>query len=128
MGSVSPLIGIYQALKEKDPDVQVLWLGTKSGPEKEFLTSYGIAFKSVISGKIRQYFSLANLFTPFLVFCGIIQSFFILRKFKPAVVLSAGSFVAVPVIYAAWLSGIPRFVHQQDLEIGLANKIMAKFL
>jgi len=126
MGSVSPLVGIYQALKEKDPNLEVLWLGTKSGPEKEFLTRYGITFKPIVSGKVRQYFSLANIFTPFLVFIGFIQSFFVLLKFKPELVLTAGSFIAVPVVYAAWLLGIPRFVHQQDLEIGLANKLMAK--
>ena len=126
MGSVSPLIGIYEELKQKDPSLEVLWLGTKTGPEKGFLANYQIPFKPIISGKLRQYFSLANIFTPFLVILGILQSLFILRKFKPAVVLTAGSFIAVPVFYAAWLQGIPRFVHQQDLEIGLANKIMAK--
>jgi len=126
MGSVAPLIGIYEELKEKEPNLEVLWLGTKTGPEKDFLKTYQILFKPIIGGKLRQYFSLANLLTPILVCLGFIQSFFILRKFKPDIVLTAGSFIAVPVIYAAWVSKIQRFVHQQDLEIGLANKLMSK--
>ncbi len=126
MGSVSPLVGVYEELKIKDPDLEVLWLGSKKGPEKNFLSLYQLPFKPIISGKLRQYFSLANLFTPLFVFLGILQSFFILRKFKPDLVLTAGSFVAVPVFYAAWILNIPRFVHQQDIEIGLANKLMAK--
>jgi len=126
MGSVAPLSGIYDELKEKEPGLEVLWLGTKSGPEKEFLAKYQILFKPIIGGKLRQYFSLANLFTPLWVFFGFCQAFFILRKFKPAVVLTAGSFIAVPVIYAAWVLKIPCFVHQQDLQVGLANKLMAK--
>ncbi len=126
MGSVAPLVGIYEELKIKDANLEALWLGTKKGPEKDFLFPYQIAFKPIIAGKLRQYFSLANLFTPLFVFLGIIQSFFILRKFKPDAVLTAGSFVAVPVVYAAWILNIPRFVHQQDIEIGLANKLMAK--
>lgn len=126
MGSVSPLVAIYQELKERDTNLEVLWLGTKKGPEKDFLAKYQVPFKPIIIGKWRQYFSLANLFTPFFVLIAFIQSFFILRKFKPEVVLTAGSFVAVPVVYAAWILKIPRFVHQQDLEIGLANKLMSK--
>ena len=126
MGSVAPLVGIFEELKQKDSNLEVLWLGTKTGPEKSFLTNYQIHFRPIIGGKLRQYFSLANIFTPLFVFLGMLQSIFILRKFKPSVVLTAGSFVAVPVVYAAWFLRIPRFVHQQDLEIGLANKIMAK--
>jgi len=126
MGSVSPLVGIYEELKNRDANLEALWLGTKTGPEKEFIAGYQIPFKAIVAGKLRQYFILANLFTPLFVFLGICQAFFILRKFKPAVVLTAGSFVAVPVVYAAKFFKIPIFVHQQDLEIGLANKLMAR--
>ena len=126
MGSVSPLVAIYQELKERDANLEVLWLGTKAGPEKIFLEEYKIPFKPIICGKWRQYFSFANLFTPLFVLIGFLQCLFILKKFKPEVILTAGSFVAVPVMYAAALLKIPRFAHQQDLEIGLANKIMMK--
>lgn len=126
MGSVSPLVAIYQELKERDPNLQVLWLGTKKGPEKDFLAAYQIPFKAIITGKWRQYFSLANLFTPFFVIASFIQNIFILLKYKPDIILTAGSFVAVPVVYAAAFLRIPRFVHQQDIEVGKANKLMAK--
>lgn len=125
-GPNAPLIALYEELKIRDASLQVLWLGTRTGVEKTMIAPYQIPFKTIISGKLRRYFSLLNLFAPFFVFLGLIQSLFILRKFKPDVVLTAGSFVGVPVVYAAWLLGIPRFVHQQDLEIGLANKLMAK--
>lgn len=125
-GPNAPLIAIYEELKSRDAGFTALWLGTKNGVEKNMIAPYQIPFKRIISGKLKRYFSLLNLFTPLFVLLGFIQSLFILKKFKPDAVLTAGSFVAVPVVYAAWLLGIPRFVHQQDLEIGLANKIMAK--
>lgn len=125
-GPNAPLLAVYEELKIRDANLNALWLGTKNGVEKTMIAPYQIPFKTIISGKLRRYFSLMNLFTPFFVCLGFIQALFILRKFKPEVVLTAGSFVAVPVVYAAWFLGIPRFVHQQDLEIGLANKLMAK--
>lgn len=127
MGSVTPLVAIYEELKFRDPNLEVLWLGTKTGPEKDFLAKYNIPFKAVTSAKLRRYLSGWNLLAPFSFWIGVVHAYFILRKFKPQVVLSAGSFVAVPVILAAKLLKITSFVHQQDLEIGLANKLMARW-
>ncbi|MCX6740420.1 MAG: undecaprenyldiphospho-muramoylpentapeptide beta-N-acetylglucosaminyltransferase [Candidatus Parcubacteria bacterium] len=126
MGSVSPLVAIYEELKTREPSLEVLWLGTKNGPEKELIAKYSIPFKTISAAKLRRYFSGWNIIAPFIFICGFVKSFFILRKFKPEVILTAGSFVAVPVVYAARFLKIKIFVHQQDLEIGLANKLMAK--
>jgi UDP-N-acetylglucosamine--N-acetylmuramyl-(pentapeptide) pyrophosphoryl-undecaprenol N-acetylglucosamine transferase len=46
---------------------------------------------------------------------------------KPALVVGAGSYVSVPVGLAAWLLRIPLFIHQLDIQPGLANKILAFF-
>ena len=49
------------------------------------------------------------------------------KKFKPDVILTAGGFVSVPLVWAGALLGKKSFVHQQDLRVGLANKLMAPF-
>lgn len=125
MGSVSPLVAIYQELKIRDRNLEALWLGTKNGPEKEFIANYQIPYIAIKGDKIRRYLSFWNIITPIKVIWGFFQAKRVLKKFKPAAVLTAGSFVAVPVTYAAKQLKIPVFVHQQDLEIGLANKMMA---
>lgn len=126
MGSVSPLVAVCEELKNQEESLEVLWVGTKTGPEKDFLKNYNFSYRTIISGKRRQYFSLKNFFSPFAVIVGILQSYFMLKKFQPEIVLTAGSFVAVPVVYVAKKMKIPVVVHQQDLEVGLANKIMSK--
>ena len=40
---------------------------------------------------------------------------------------SKGGFVSVPAVIAAKLLGIPVFIHESDLSMGLANKIAYKF-
>lgn len=127
MGSVSPLIAIYQALKNQQPNAEFFWLATKNGPELKFLSEYNIPTKAIFSGKLRRYFSFQNFFDPLLIFIGFIQSFFFLLKFKPSVVISAGGFVAVPVTWAAWILRRPSIIHQQDIRPGLANKLLAPF-
>ncbi|OGH90681.1 MAG: hypothetical protein A2479_01085, partial [Candidatus Magasanikbacteria bacterium RIFOXYC2_FULL_39_8] len=42
----------------------------------------------------------------------------------PDVCISAGGFISVPLHFAAWFLGIPTWVHQQDVVVGLANRLM----
>ena len=127
IGSVSPLIAIFQEIKRQKPEAEFLWLATKNGPEIKLIESYGISVKEIYSGKFRRYFSLQNFFDLFLILAGFIQSLIIISKFKPQAVISAGGFVAVPVIWASWILKRPSLIHQQDIRPGLANKLTAKF-
>ncbi len=47
-------------------------------------------------------------------------------KVRPQALFSKGGFVSVPPVIAARLSGVPVYVHESDLSIGLANKIAYK--
>ncbi|PIR13227.1 undecaprenyldiphospho-muramoylpentapeptide beta-N-acetylglucosaminyltransferase [Candidatus Falkowbacteria bacterium CG11_big_fil_rev_8_21_14_0_20_39_10] len=134
-GSVSPLLAIFEELtslkhpfltKEREGvRYDFLWVGTKKGIEKEMVGKAGIKFKSITSGKLRRYFSWQNFIDPFKILIGFFQSIFIVLKFKPDLVMSAGGFVSVPVVWAAWLLGVKIIIHQQDARAGLANKLMA---
>jgi UDP-N-acetylglucosamine--N-acetylmuramyl-(pentapeptide) pyrophosphoryl-undecaprenol N-acetylglucosamine transferase len=129
MGSVSPLIAINQKLKleTRNLKLETLWLGTKNGIEKDIVEKEGIDFRSISAGKLRRYFDFKNIIDIFKIKVGFFQAFFIIKKFKPDVIVSAGSFIAVPVVVAGWVLRVPSIIHQQDVRVGLANKIMAKF-
>lgn len=131
MGSVSPLLAISQKIKtelsQHNQVAEFLWLGTKNGPERQVVEKNNIKFQVIATGKLRRYFDWRNVLDGFNVLMAMWQSFFILIKFRPRVILTAGSFVAVPVAVVGWILGVPIFVHQQDVEVGLANKIMSFF-
>ena len=127
MGSVTPLLAVSEEFKKAVPDCQFLWLGTKKGPEKKMVEKYGIAFKPIPAGKLRRYFSGWNFVTSFLIIGGFLKALWVILKFKPQIILSAGGFVGVPVIWAGWVLHIPSLIHQQDVRPGLANKLTAPF-
>lgn len=128
LGPVTPLLAIKDVIEKKYKNTEIFWIGTKQGPEKEFLSkSSDIKFFSVSSGKFRRYFSLFNIFDIFKIIIGFFQAFVILWKTNPDICISAGGFVSVPVHLAAWFLGIPTWIHQQDIQVGLSNKIMAPF-
>ncbi|MFA6106739.1 MAG: undecaprenyldiphospho-muramoylpentapeptide beta-N-acetylglucosaminyltransferase [Patescibacteria group bacterium] len=136
-GSVSPLLAIYDELTsppapligggETGEGYEFLWIGTKHGVERAMVEKEGIPFKAIYSGKLRRYFSLKNVSDIFFLKLGFFQSLFIMLKWRPNLVMSAGGFVSVPVVFAAWCLRVPVIIHQQDVRPGLANKLMAPF-
>ncbi len=127
MGSVTPLLALSEEIRIKDPETEFLWIGTRNGPEKKIVSGEGIKFVAIPAGKLRRYFSGKNLFTPFLVLAGFLKSFFVILKFKPQIILSAGGFVGVPVIFGGWILKVPSLVHQQDIRPGFANRLTSRF-
>jgi UDP-N-acetylglucosamine--N-acetylmuramyl-(pentapeptide) pyrophosphoryl-undecaprenol N-acetylglucosamine transferase len=121
------LIAIAEQIKKQDPEAVFMWLGTKQGPERAVVESAGIYFESIHWGKFRRYFDWRNLWIPFGIKLGFWQSIFFMRKYQPDVVVVAGGFVAVPVVWAARLMHKKIIVHHQDILVGLANKLMAPF-
>ena len=107
---------------------QVHYIGDKNGIEYQEIQKSGldVTFHSVATGKLRRYFSWQNLLDGFKVVWGIFQSLGIMLKVRPQALFSKGGFVSVPPVIAARLSGVPVYVHESDLSIGLANKIAYK--
>jgi len=127
LGPVTPLLAIVETVKQKHPEAEFLWIGTKTGPEKVLIEKNNIKFASIASGKFRRYFSVWNFLDIFSFVKGFFQSLKIIWDFKPDICISAGGFVSVPVHLAGWIYGSATWVHQQDVGVGLANKIMAPF-
>ncbi|MCX6796496.1 MAG: undecaprenyldiphospho-muramoylpentapeptide beta-N-acetylglucosaminyltransferase [Candidatus Falkowbacteria bacterium] len=123
-GSVAPLLAIYEELKN-DVSFEFSWVGTKDGIENEMLKNKNIKYLAIYAGKFRRYWSWQNCLDLFYIKIGFWQSLFLLIREKPNIIISAGSFVGVPLIWAGWLLRVPILIHQQDAQPGLANKIIA---
>jgi UDP-N-acetylglucosamine--N-acetylmuramyl-(pentapeptide) pyrophosphoryl-undecaprenol N-acetylglucosamine transferase len=55
------------------------------------------------------------------LFLGFLQSLYHIIRFRPAVIVNAGSYVGVPVIWAGWMVGIPSVLLQLDIRPSLSN-------
>ena len=126
LGPVAPLLAIYEQYKKHNPKCEFIWVGTRKGPEKDIIAKYTIPFSVIFSGKFRRYLSFLNIIDVFKILVGFFQSIFLIIKEKPDFLITAGGFVSVPLHFAAVILGVPTWVLQQDVRVGLANKIMAK--
>lgn len=127
-GSVTPLLAIAEELLKENNSLNLFFVGSKEGVERKLIENFkgqAISFLTISSGKWRRYFSLANFFDFFKIFIAFFQSFKILKNTQADLVISAGSFVSVPLVWAAAFKKVPILIHQQDIRPGLANKLMA---
>ena len=129
-GHVYPNIAIYEAIKEKYPESSFLYLGTKRGAEKRVIQNIPqpIDFTHIYSRGLPQKIkSLQTLISLFVIFIGILKSFFVLRKFKPDIIIGSGGYVAAPVLAAASLLKLKVFIHEQNAVPGRLNRAIARF-
>jgi len=126
LGHVTPHLALIPHLKEAGYEIH--YVGTENGMEAGKMKAVeGITYHAVKSGKLRRYFSWQNFTDPFRVIAGAFQSAHLMGKIRPDVVFSKGGFVAVPVVFGAWLRRIPVLCHESDLTPGLANKLCKPF-
>lgn len=126
LGHVTPHLALIPHLLEAGYDIH--YIGTENGMEAPKMRSVpGVTYHAVKSGKLRRYFSWQNFTDPFRVIAGAVQSARLMGKLKPDVVFSKGGFVAVPVVFGAWLHRVPVLCHESDLTPGLANKLCKPF-
>ena len=126
LGHVTPHLSLIPHLLQAGYEIH--YIGTEKGMEAEKIRSVsGVTYHAVQSGKLRRYFSWQNFIDPFKVIAGAFQSAHLMGKIKPDVVFSKGGFVAVPVVFGAWLHRVPVVCHESDLTPGLANRLCAPF-
>jgi UDP-N-acetylglucosamine--N-acetylmuramyl-(pentapeptide) pyrophosphoryl-undecaprenol N-acetylglucosamine transferase len=117
-------------LAETGAAPELLWVGVAEGLEAKIAVRNDIPFKAVTTGKLRRSVSprdlARNFVDAFRIPLGILQAVFTVARTRPAVVLSTGGFVSVPIGLAAALFRVPYLMHEQTLSLGLANRILAR--
>lgn len=135
-GHVWPHFALFDSSESKlrraweNETLRVVYFGSDTGMERSLVntTMKGLwTYVPLASGKFRRHFSWRNFTDPFRVIFGFVQALVALRKHQVDVLFSKGGFVAAPVVWAAWLLGIPVIIHESDVTPALATKLSLPF-
>lgn len=126
LGPVTPLLSAARLLRERNPDVKIVWIGTPEGPERELVEQAGYEFRSLKAPKLdrTRIWTMPFVIPQFIV--SAVRAYGMLQEVEPSVVVSAGAYVSVPVAFMAKVLGIPVIIEQLDVTPGIANRLMAK--
>ena len=129
-GHINPALAAAGDIRERYPDAEILFVGTKNKMEAKLVPAAGFDFETIdIDGFYRQ-LTLENIkrdiATLFKILRASSQAKKILRAFAPDAVVGFGGYVSGPVVRMASKLGIPTAIHEQNAYPGITNKALAK--
>lgn len=125
-GHVFPGIALAEEVVTRHPKNDVVFVGTARGLEASVvpIAGYPIELIDVRGLKGKGIGSvLSGLFRLPRAF---VQSWRVLRRWKPDVVVGVGGYASGPVVLAARLMGIPTAVQEQNAVAGLTNRLLGR--
>ncbi|QFI55743.1 undecaprenyldiphospho-muramoylpentapeptide beta-N-acetylglucosaminyltransferase [Aeromonas simiae] len=122
-GHVFPGLAVADRLKEQGWSVH--WLGTADRMEAELVPAHGYPISFIDIQGVRGNGLKRLLAAPYRIIKSIVQARRVLKEIRPDVVLGMGGFASGPGGVAAWLSGIPLLLHEQNASAGMTNKLLA---
>jgi UDP-N-acetylglucosamine--N-acetylmuramyl-(pentapeptide) pyrophosphoryl-undecaprenol N-acetylglucosamine transferase len=123
-GHVYPALAVAQALMARSRDV--VWLGTERGLEARVVPAAGIDIEWISIRGLRRKGLLALLVAPLQIGWALLQSLAVIFRRRPAAVLGMGGFVSGPGGVAAFLTGRPLVIHEQNAAAGMTNRLLAR--
>lgn len=124
-GHVFPMIAVAEAVKALAPDVRLVFVGTERGLEARAVPERGYPLELMRVLPLR-----GGGFAGFLKGLGraalsLPEGRALVKRLKPAAVLSVGGYAAGPVSLAAWSLGVPVALLEPNSVMGLTNRLVA---
>jgi UDP-N-acetylglucosamine--N-acetylmuramyl-(pentapeptide) pyrophosphoryl-undecaprenol N-acetylglucosamine transferase len=123
-GHIFPAIALLDSLKNSGQNV-LLVLPQKSQNNIDVTPGQ---IKYIRAANVNFDLSSKNIRNIYSFLWGAWESFRIILKFKPDVVVGFGSLNTVALIFWAWLFRIKTIIHEQNVICGRANKLLAKLV
>jgi UDP-N-acetylglucosamine--N-acetylmuramyl-(pentapeptide) pyrophosphoryl-undecaprenol N-acetylglucosamine transferase len=125
-GHIFPAIAIANALKKRNSDIEILFVGAKGKMEMEKVPQAGFRIEGLDIAGFNRSSLIKNIGLPF----KLIKSFFqvrnIMNEFKPTAVIGVGGYSSFPVLRYAQAKGIPSFIHESNSFAGKSNIWLGK--
>ncbi len=125
-GHVFPAIAIADALKEKDPGMEFLFVGATGRLEMEKVPQAGYPIEGLPVAGFQRRVTLKN-FTFFIkLIVSMVRSRRIVRRFEPDVAVGVGGYASGPILKAAARKRVPILIQEQNSYAGVTNRLLAR--
>ncbi len=124
-GHIFPALSIAGAIRRRNPDAEILFVGALGRMEMERVPAAGYE----IIGLPVAGFDRKHLWRNFSVLLKLAKSIFKARKivkdFKPQIAIGVGGYASGPTLKAAQRAGVPTLLQEQNSYAGVTNKLLA---
>jgi len=127
-GHLFPGIAVAEEFLSRDPDNQVLFVGTERGIEARAVPAAGYRLELVPAAGIRGKGIVSQVRGGVMMLRGYARSRGLIREFMPDMVLGVGGYASLPMVLAARRKGVPAFIHEQNAIPGMTNRLLGRFV
>lgn len=128
-GHILPILALIRAMEQlyAKEDLRLFYIGPKDSYSVGLLSKEGVTIKTIITGKVRRYFSIKNFFDLFKIPVGFLQALFWLFVLNPDMLLSKGGYGSFPAALSAKILRVPIFLHESDSVPGIVSKFTSRW-
>lgn len=124
-GHINPAVAIADYIKEKEPDCEVLFVGTKEGMERTLVPKSGYNIEFIKVHGFKRSLSPSNIKNVFDAIKSVRKTKKIIKRFKPDIAIGTGGYVTGPVLLAASKMKIPTLVHESNAYPGVTVRLLS---
>jgi len=125
-GHVFPAIAIADALREKDPAMEFLFVGALGKLEMEKVPEAGYSIEGLPVAGFQRRLTLKNITFFYKLLVSMIRSRKIIARFSPNLAVGVGGYASGPILKAAARKGIPILIQEQNSYAGVTNRLLAR--
>lgn len=123
-GHVYPALAIVEALRELR-SCRLLYVGGRGGVETRIVPHHGLAMETIWIAGFARRLALKNLLFPLKLAASLVQSWRIVRRFRPHAAVGTGGYVTGPILWMAARLGVPVLIQEQDIHPGVTTRLLA---
>ncbi|HCC85729.1 MAG TPA: undecaprenyldiphospho-muramoylpentapeptide beta-N-acetylglucosaminyltransferase [Porphyromonadaceae bacterium] len=125
-GHIFPAISIANAVRERWPGAEILFVGALGRMEMERVPAAGYRIIGLPVAGFDRKNLLKNISVGWQLFKSMRQARQIVKDFRPDVAVGVGGYASGPLLKAAAAAGVPTLLQEQNSYAGVTNKMLAK--
>jgi UDP-N-acetylglucosamine--N-acetylmuramyl-(pentapeptide) pyrophosphoryl-undecaprenol N-acetylglucosamine transferase len=127
-GHIYPGIAVAKEVMARNPESEVLFVGTARGLEKKIVPDNGFQLSLINSAGLKNVGFIGKVKGLSVLPKSFLEARRIIRQFRPHVVVGAGGYVSGPVLLMAAIMGVPTLVMDSNALPGFTNRQLARFV
>ena len=125
-GHIFPAISIANALKRRDENIEILFVGAEGKMEMEKVPNAGYKIIGLPVRGFQRKLSLDNISFFWKLYQSMKKARSIIKEFKPDMAIGVGGFASGPLLNAATKYKVPSVIQEQNSYAGVTNKILGR--
>jgi UDP-N-acetylmuramate--alanine ligase len=125
-GHIFPAVSIANAIKDKMPTAEILFVGAEGRMEMEKVPAAGYSIIGLPIQGLYRSLTLKNIKVIAKAISSLKKAKKIIKDFKPDIAIGVGGYASGPLLWQASSMGIPTLIQEQNSYAGVTNKLLAK--